>query len=242
MKDVKARPAVTIVGSVLLIALVLGAVVWLRASKESDAERAMAAMIPSKLKAAQAHKPSAGVRAAVGAKLAAAALQQTARPVAYDASYVRLDYPGGDVPQERGVCSDVIVRAYRQVGLDLQKLVHEDMSRNFAVYPHLWGAGGPDPNIDHRRVPNLMTFFQRRGSALPVTAKVADYRPGDVVAWDLGSGRTHIGLVVWPKAAGNRPLVVHNIGPGPKAEDVLFAWKLIGHYRYPASSNASVAR
>jgi uncharacterized protein YijF (DUF1287 family) len=120
------------------------------------------------------------------------------------------------------------------VGLDLQKLVHEDMAANFGLYPRTWGLKKPDTNIDHRRVPNLMVFFARKGAALPVTREAADYKPGDVVTWDLGGGMTHIGLVVGVPSESDpaRLQIVHNIGAGPKMEDVLFGWTITGHYRY----------
>jgi uncharacterized protein YijF (DUF1287 family) len=166
-------------------------------------------------------------------RLAEAAMERTRHRVTYDPSYVRLDYPGGDVPDDRGVCADVVVRAYRAVGVDLQKEVHEDMRRHFSAYPRNWGLSRPDPNIDHRRVLNLRTFFSRRGESLPATAEPADYAPGDVVVWDLGQGLWHIGLVAEGRSAdGRRPLVVQNIGRGPRAEDVLTAWPVAGHYRY----------
>jgi uncharacterized protein len=166
-------------------------------------------------------------------RLVAGAMKGINRTVIYDGSYVALTYPGGDVAPERGVCTDVIVRSYRAAGLDLQKLVHEDMKANFAAYPRKWGERRPDTNIDHRRVPNLMTFFERHDAALPITKNAADYQPGDVVAWDLGGGVLHIGLVVKEKAfLSSVPLVVHNIGRGDRAENVLFDWKIIGHYRY----------
>jgi len=168
-------------------------------------------------------------------KLSAAAIERTHHAVHYVSDYVRIPYPGGDVPAETGVCTDEVIRSYRALGVDLQKEVHEDMVRNFAAYPHRWPAqrGGPDSNIDHRRVPNLMVFFQRKGETLPITGKASDYSPGDIVAWDLGGGVTHIGIVVDRKAFwSGRYMVVHNIGPGPKMEDVLFDWKITGHYRY----------
>lgn len=158
-------------------------------------------------------------------QVVAAAVEQTRYTVRYDPTYRKIPYPGGDVPLDRGVCSDVIVRAFRKVGVDLQKAVHEDMSRHFAAYPSRWRLSGPDPNIDHRRVANLMTYFQRKGKALPISADRRDYQPGDVVAWDLGGGLLHIGLVT-------NGAVVHNIGRGAQAEDVLFSWRIIGHYRY----------
>ncbi len=161
-----------------------------------------------------------------------AAQAQTKEHVVYDGRYFKLAYPGGDVPPGTGVCTDVVIRAYRKAGLDLQVAVHEDMANNFSVYPKNWGRRAPDPNIDHRRVPNLMTFFTRRGASLPVTHKAADYRAGDLVAWDLGGGVTHIGVVVAGPPGADKPMIVHNIGAGPKREDVLFDWKVIGHYRY----------
>ena len=152
----------------------------------------------------------------------------------YDSRYRPLAFPGGDVPFYRGVCSDVVVRAYRHVGIDLQVLVNEDMRRAFADYPHLWGLSHPDPNIDHRRVPNLAMFFARNGESLPVTAVASDYRPGDIVTWRLPSGHPHIGLVT-DRAAHGRSLVVHNIGWGTELEDVLFVYPITGHYRYMPS-------
>jgi len=168
-------------------------------------------------------------------KLVRAAESQIGVTTLYDAAYSKLDYPGGDVPRERGVCTDVIVRAYRDgLGLDLQQFVHEDMKRAFAAYPKLWGLKSTDRNIDHRRVPNLRTFFKRRGAALPVTAGAADYRPGDVVSQVLSNGLPHIGIVSdRMNEAGTTPLVIHNIGRGTLAEDILFALEITGHYRYP---------
>jgi hypothetical protein len=151
----------------------------------------------------------------------------------YDGAYKRITYPGGDVPLERGVCTDVIVRAYRHAGVDLQVLVHQDMKRNFSVYPKIWGLRRPDTNIDHRRVPNLATFFKRKGESLRVTRRGADYKPGDLVTWRLSSGVPHIGIVSDVRARGtDRHLVVHNIGAGAQIEDVLFAYTVTGHYRY----------
>jgi uncharacterized protein YijF (DUF1287 family) len=151
----------------------------------------------------------------------------------YDGSYVRLAYPGGDVPAERGVCTDVVIRALRAAGIDLQREVHEDMRRDFAAYPPLWGLSRPDRNIDHRRVPNLETWFRRAGHALPVGQAAADYAPGDIVSWRLPNGLPHIGIVSDRRAAdgSGRRLVVHNIGAGARVEDVLFAWPPIGHFR-----------
>ena len=166
-------------------------------------------------------------------RVIAGAKQQVGVTRGYDPAYRRIPYPNGDVPRETGVCTDVIVRAYRHAGIDLQVLVHEDMKRNFSAYPRLWGLRRPDPNIDHRRVPNLATFFTRRGGKLPVTRRGADYKPGDIVTWRLSSGVPHIGLVSDVPARGtDRYLVVHNIGAGARLEDVLFAYEVTGHYRF----------
>jgi uncharacterized protein YijF (DUF1287 family) len=168
-------------------------------------------------------------------KLVAAAIERTNHIVRYDPGYVHIPYPGGDVPADAGVCSDEIVRVYRVVGVDLQKEVHEDMVKDWDPYPpkKKWKQKHPDPSIDHRRVPNLMVFFERKGESLPVSLRVEDYSPGDIVTWDLGGDVPHIGFVVNVKSAETgRPLIVHNIGEGPKMEDVLFSWKITGHYRY----------
>lgn len=165
------------------------------------------------------------------AKLVAAAVAQYGQTVYYDPSYVKLSYPGGDVPKDRGVCSDVVIRALRGVGIDLQVAVHEDMRAHWSAYPKLWNLRRPDANIDHRRVANLMTYFARGGDALRVTSKVDSFRPGDLVAWRLDSGRLHIGVVTDQLAPNRNPLMAHNIGAGVQLEDVLFGWKIIGHYR-----------
>jgi len=165
----------------------------------------------------------------------AAAIERTHHAVRYVPGYVRIPYPGGDVPSDTGVCSDEVIRAYRAVGVDLQKEVHEDMSRNFTAYPHplKWLALRPDANIDHRRVPNLRVFFSRKGESLAITTRTEDYAPGELVTWDLGGNVPHIGIVVDRKSGlGGRYLIVHNIGQGPRMEDVLFDWKITGHYRY----------
>ena len=172
---------------------------------------------------------------AVLQKLVLAAIERTHHSVRYVSSYVRIPYPGGDVPADTGVCTDEIIRIFRAVGIDLQKEVHEDMVQNFAAYPHYWRAdtARPDSNIDHRRVPNLMVFFSRKGESLPTSFRAEDYQPGDLVTWDLGGGVPHIGMVVDTRASGaGRNMIVHNIGEGPKMEDVLFRWKITGHYRY----------
>lgn len=152
----------------------------------------------------------------------------------YDPEYVRINYPNGDVAPEKGVCTDVVIRAFRAAGIDLQREVHEDMRASFAAYPKKWNLKSPDTNIDHRRVPNLQTFFARKGKSLPITQPGDNFKPGDVVAWDLdGKGLTHIGLVsnVWNEKTG-RYSIIHNIGGGAALEDRIFEWKITGHYRY----------
>jgi uncharacterized protein YijF (DUF1287 family) len=167
------------------------------------------------------------------ARLVGAAVAQTGHPVRYDGAYRRIAYPMGDVPAGIGVCTDVVIRAYRAVGVDLQQHVHEDMRTAFSAYPRAWGMARPDPNIDHRRVPNLQTFFRRRGTARPRSSNPSDYAPGDVVTWLLPGNLPHVGLVIDRRSAdGARPLIVHNIGRGPEIEDALFAFPITGHYRY----------
>lgn len=166
-------------------------------------------------------------------KLSNAAIELTKDRVVYDPAYFKIPYPNGDVPVGKGVCTDVVIRAYRKLGTDLQKEVHEDMKANFRLYPKNWGMKTTDRNIDHRRVPNLMVFFGRKGTKKPMTKKAEDYLPGDIVCWDLNGRQTHIGLVVNRKSGdGKRYLIVHNIGGGQVVEDVLFDWKIIGHYTY----------
>ena len=167
-------------------------------------------------------------------RLVNAATERSHLTVRYEPAYVPIPYPGGDVPADTGVCTDEIIRAYRAVGVDLQKEVHEDMERNYSAYPRKWkwGPGKPDSNIDHRRVPNLMVFFERKGEKLPITTRAEDYSAGDLVTYDLGGNVPHIGMVVERKSASGRNMIEHNIGQGPKIEDVLFNWKITGHYRY----------
>lgn len=166
-------------------------------------------------------------------QLAQSAEALTKDKVTYDPSYVRINYPNGDVASDRGVCTDVIIRAYRKTGTDLQNEVHEDMVANFHLYPKNWGLPRPDKNIDHRRVPNLMVFFARHGVIKQITQNSGDYLPGDIVCWNLGGGVTHIGMVVNKRSAdGERPLIVHNIGGGQVFADCLFDYKIIGHYTY----------
>lgn len=164
--------------------------------------------------------------------ISAAAMRIIDKNIVYDPAYFVIDYPNGDIPKGKGVCTDVVIRAFRQVGVDLQKEVHEDMKRNFSAYPNIWGLTATDKNIDHRRVPNLQTYFKRKGYALPITQNAADYLPGDIVSWELSGGLTHIGIVVTPKSRDEkRHLIVHNIGAGQVMEDVLFAYEITGHYR-----------
>ncbi|WP_341215840.1 DUF1287 domain-containing protein [uncultured Wocania sp.] len=165
--------------------------------------------------------------------LSDAALELTNQKITYDPSYFSIAYPNGDVPSDKGVCTDVIIRAYRKLGIDLQKEVHEDMKANFNVYPKIWGLKTTDKNIDHRRVPNLMMYFKRQGAEKLITKNANDYKPGDVVCWNLRGATTHIGIVVNKKSKdGKRNLIVHNIGSGQVIEDCLFDFKIIGHYRY----------
>lgn len=165
-------------------------------------------------------------------RLVHAALDRTRVTVRYDPAYVSLKYPGGDVPADTGVCTDVVIRSYRKLGLDLQKLVHEDMKAHFSAYPKNWGLSRTDPNIDHRRVPNLQTFFKRRGSSLPVTQVADDYEPGDLITCTVAGRLPHIAVVVPAPDGGSRPWIVHNIGQGPQCEDRLFEFPLTGHYRW----------
>lgn len=161
-------------------------------------------------------------------------IEQTNLTNTYDPAYTSIPYPNGDVPIEKGVCTDVVIRSFRKADVDLQKEVHEDMAANFSVYPKKWGLKSTDKNIDHRRVPNLQTFFKRKGKSLPITDKAENYKPGDLVTWDLdGNGLAHIGLVtnIWSETT-KRYIIVHNIGAGARLEDRLFDWKVTGHYRY----------
>ena len=173
--------------------------------------------------------------AATSAELIEAALERTHHAIIYDGAYHIIKYPGGDVPANIGVCTDLVVRSYRKLGIDLQELIHEDMMNNFSKYPSkkLWGLNRPDANIDHRRVPNLQVFFTRKGQSLRITHKIQDFIPGDVVTWILPGNLPHIGIVTnqYSKITGN-PMTVHNIGRGPKLADVLFAYPISGHYRY----------
>lgn len=170
--------------------------------------------------------------------LVEAAHQRTLQAVTYTGKYLKIPYPNGDVPAHIGVCTDVIIRSYRALGVDLQQLVHEDMQRSFASYPANWGLKKTDTNIDHRRVPNLQTFFRRHGEVLVISRRADDYQPGDLVTWMLPGNLPHIGIVSDKKSADNlRYLIVHNIGRGPKLEDFLFSAKITGHYRFPVSKS-----
>jgi uncharacterized protein YijF (DUF1287 family) len=165
-------------------------------------------------------------------RLTSAALERTRHSVRYDGSYRSIPYPGGDVPGTVGVCTDVLIRTYRALDIDLQREVHVDMTGAFSAYPARWGLTAPDPNIDHRRVPNLEVFFTRHGERLPVTGDAEDYLPGDVVSWMIGP-LPHIGIVVPVRSADRRRyLIVHNIGRGPEVEDMLFDYPIVGHFRY----------
>lgn len=166
-------------------------------------------------------------------QLADSAMTLTKDEVTYDPAYFSIAYPNGDVPADKGVCTDVVIRAYRKLNIDIQKEVHEDMVSNFSKYPKIWGLTRTDKNIDHRRVPNLMVFFKRFGTVLPITQKAMDYRPGAIVCWNLGGGTTHIGIVSKKRNLnGTRNLIIHNIGAGQVAQDCLFDFKIIGHYRF----------
>ena len=175
-----------------------------------------------------------------GIRLSDAAIERTNHRVIYDAAYVRLSYPGGDVAPDRGVCADVVVRALRALDIDLQKRIHEDMKRSFSAYPAHWGLSRPDRNIDHRRVPNLEKYFSRRGAKLPPSMMASDYKAGDIVAWNLKGDdgfMPHIGIVTDRRTPSGRPMIVHNIGAGPQLEDVLFSWPITGRYRLDGAIN-----
>lgn len=174
--------------------------------------------------------------------LVEAALERTQHQVSYNGAYYRLDYPNGDVPANIGVCTDVVIRTYRSLGVDLQVLVHEDMVANFAAYPskRIWGLSSTDRNIDHRRVPNLQAFFVRHGKSLPISQTPSDYLPGDLVTWMLPGNLPHIGIVTDNLAVSTgNPKVVHNIGAGPQLEDMLFDYRITGHYRYEPAGDST---
>ncbi|HSD36385.1 MAG TPA: DUF1287 domain-containing protein [Rhodocyclaceae bacterium] len=167
------------------------------------------------------------------ADLVTAARERTAHQEVYDGSYRTIGYPLGDVPDDRGVCTDLIIRAYRRLGVDFQVLIHEDMVRHFTAYPAAWGMRQPDRNIDHRRVPNMQTFLARAGASVQVSQRPQDYVAGDLVTWILPGNLPHIGIVSDRKVSGTgRPQVIHNIGAGPVEDDILFVYRITGHYRY----------
>jgi uncharacterized protein YijF (DUF1287 family) len=165
-------------------------------------------------------------------RLTAAARDQVGVTVTYDPAYVQLEFPGGDLPRDRGVCTDVVIRALRDGwGIDLQLVVNRDMKADFAAYPAFWGLDRPDRNIDHRRVPNLQTLLARIGAEVPLSEGPTPYLPGDIVTWSLPGNLPHIGIVSDRRAADGTPLILHNIGAGAKEEDILFAYPMTGHYR-----------
>ncbi|HLO73837.1 MAG TPA: DUF1287 domain-containing protein [Flavobacterium sp.] len=166
-------------------------------------------------------------------KLSNAAISIIDPEVVYTPAYVGIKYPNGNVPPKTGVCSDVVIRAYRKLGIDLQKEVHEDMKTNFSKYPKTWGLKTTDKNIDHRRVPNLEVFFARKGKTLTITKNASDYKTGDIVTWLLaGDAIPHIGIVTHIKSNNGNPMIVHNVGSGQVLEDCLLSWKIVGHFRY----------
>ena len=188
----------------------------------------------------QGHAEPIVTEASFELRLSNAAIERTQHDVVYDGSYRRIAYPMGDVPESIGVCTDVVIRSYRQLGIDLQQLVHEDMKANFTAYPsrRIWGLARADANIDHRRVPNLQTFFERHGKALKVSDRAEDYKTGDLVTWMLPGNLPHIGIVTARRSKdGVRPLIVHNIGSGPKLEDMLFDFKITGCFRFGPEIN-----
>lgn len=169
----------------------------------------------------------------IGARIALAAEDQVGVTTIYDPQYVKLGYPNGDVPIERGTCTDVVVRAFRSIGVDLQVRVREDMQKNFSMYPRDWGLNAPDPNIDHRRVQNLTKYFERMGKQIREVSADSSFQPGDVVAWQLSGWMQHIGIVALDRVPGtNHPYMIHNIGAGAQKEDALRSFTIIGHYRW----------
>jgi len=165
-------------------------------------------------------------------KLSNAAISIIDENIVYTPDYVSLKYPNGDVPAKTGVCSDVVIRAYRKLGIDLQKEVHEDMKANFSKYPTKWGLKKTDPNIDHRRVPNLEVFFERKGKKLEVSNNPNDYKTGEIVTWMINGKLPHIGILTHKKSIDGNPMIVHNVGGGQVAEDCLFSWEIVGHFKY----------
>lgn len=179
---------------------------------------------------------SIAVKKSFAERLSEAALSLTNDKVTYDPAYFSISYPNGDVPKNKGVCTDVVIRAYRKLGIDLQKEVHEDMKKHFTLYPKKWGLKSTDHNIDHRRVPNLQVFFTRKGKSLGVSENASDYKTGNLVTWMINDKLPHIGIVTNRKSAdGKRNLIVHNVGAGQVLEDCLFRYTITGHYRFEKS-------
>ncbi|MCF8011927.1 MAG: DUF1287 domain-containing protein [Clostridiales bacterium] len=213
---------------ILLISLliILGAAAGCFSVQEGPAENSMS---PSPVEKIAPGERNIYDRVVIGAR------QEVVKGVQYDASYKNIDYPGGDVDPSIGACTDVVVRAFRNGGIDLQKLIHEDMQAHFELYPQKWSLSGPDPNIDHRRVPNQMKFFQRHGQALPLSVNgdnLSAWMHGDIVYWKFLNGLQHCGIISDRKNSRGIPLVIHNAGTA-REEDSLTRWEIIGHYRYP---------
>ncbi|MDL5366881.1 DUF1287 domain-containing protein [Xanthomonas sp. NCPPB 2654] len=180
-----------------------------------------------------AHSPARPGLPADVRTIIAASRERMSLGEVYDPKYYTMAYPGGDVANDRGVCTDVVIRAYRHLGIDFQQLIHEDMRRDFSAYPQLWGSQSTDRNIDHRRVPNIERFLTRKGASLPISDRAVDYRPGDLVTWRLAGGLPHIGIVSDRHApSSDRLLILHNIGAGTAEDDVLFSYPIVGHFRY----------
>jgi uncharacterized protein YijF (DUF1287 family) len=172
---------------------------------------------------------------AAGLKIATAALELTKQSVSYDPTYFSIPYPMGDVPANKGVCTDVVIRTYRKLNIDLQEKVHNDMQANFAKYPKIWGLSRTDKNIDHRRVPNLQVFFKKFGSVKVISDNAKDYAPGDIVTWKLPPSLPHVGIVSHIKNDdGSRYLIIHNVGAGQVSQDFLFSYPITGHYSFTA--------
>jgi uncharacterized protein YijF (DUF1287 family) len=185
---------------------------------------------------------SSGEFSTMATAIVLAARNRTFVDIRYDPKYVRLSYPGGDVPADTGVCTDVVIRTYRTAfGFDFQKAIHEDMKINFEAYPKAWGLSRPDKNIDHRRVPNIETFLRRKGASIKITKNADDYQPGDLVTWRLGGRLPHIGIVSDKKSTSGTPLIIHNVGSGPVEDNLLFKAKISGHFRYQPSANSQNA-
>jgi uncharacterized protein YijF (DUF1287 family) len=234
-RRVRSLPALREAKTALVVALALAMGVATGVAVASSTALAAQAPAPGGARPAGGQAAPATSRTATdgtttGTAIARAAAAQIGVTLTYDASYQSIAYPGGDVPADRGVCTDVVIRAFRSIGVDLQREIHDDMRRHFAAYPRLWGLDGPDRNIDHRRVPNLMRFLERQGRELPPRSPFA---AGDVVAWRLPNGLLHVGVVAEARPGdGGRQLAVHNIGRGARLEDVLGAFEQLGHYRW----------